>query len=481
MFSKLGKKQAFIMYWWTLDKYKHIKQIVLNGAIRTGKTDFGFRSFFNWSLHTVLKTTEKMKGYNSFLIIGATKETVYDNIIEPFVILLRVRGFKQVDSYRQLAKSKKGFFHNSSNGRITLVYKKHKITYKYLGANNKRSKISIQGGTRRGVFIDEAGLIPMSAIENAIARTVSFEDAIIWHTTNPEGSEEHEYFQTYIKGAAYKDILVLTFELTDNPKFTAKHVAYYKKVFTTTMFLRKVLGKWVKGVGGIYQKFAKERHVKKLWINLKNYNYAIFRIGIDYGEADATTFSLVGILTELRGIHLLKGKYHRNSETSYKIINDYADDFFDFVDIINAKFMEVYGKLKMLEIWVDSANLTVRNYLDKETQARKYRNIKFMRVNKVKRLSKGSSEENEQAAIKERIMVTNLLVGADMLLVDEDYPEAISAFNVAVWDKDGNRLDDSSVRFNPVDVLDSIEYTFLDLLRQFVQKVVYFNKKRRDN
>lgn len=478
MFNKLGRKQAFILFWWTLPQYKHIKQIVLNGAIRTGKTDLGFRSFFNWSLHVVKKTKDRMKGYNSFLIIGATRDTVYENIIEPFIVMLRVRGYKQVESYKQLSQSKKAFFHNSSNGRITLKHKGHKITYKYVGANSKRAVISIQGGTRRGVFIDEAALIPSSAIENAIMRTISFEDAIIWHTTNPEGDEEHEYYKQFIFAGIHKDILVLSFELTDNPMYTQKHVEYYKKVFTATMFARKVLGKWVRGTGGIYQKFLKEIHVHKLWDNLEDEGYAAFRIGVDYGEADATTYILTGILTQLRGIDILRCKYHRNSDRSYKSIDDYAEDFFDFIDMINEKFMEVYGALKPIEIFVDSANLTVRNYFMKEAQIRHYRNIKFIRVNKMSQLQKGHSDANEQRNIKERIMVNNLLIGANMFRVDEGCPEVISAYRMAIWGKDGNRLDDSSVRFNPVDVLDAIEYTFLDLMKQFLSKIVYFRRNR---
>ena len=477
MFTALGRKQALILFWWTLKQFKDIKQIVLNGAIRTGKTDLGFRSFFNWSLHVVKKTKSRVKGYNSFLIIGATRDTVYDNIIEPFIIMLRVRGFKQVESYKQLSMAKKAFFHNSSNGKVILKFKSHKIVYKYVGANSKRSVISIQGGTRHGVFIDEAALIPMTAIENAIGRTVSFEDAIIWHTTNPEGDEEHEYYKNYIYAAKAKGILVLSFALTDNPMYNEKHVAYYKKIFTATMFARKVLGKWVKGIGGIYQKFDKSIHVHNLWDNIENEDYVVFRTGIDYGESDATTFVLAGILTQLRGLDILKCKYHRNSEYSYKTIDDYADDFFDFIDVINERFMEAFGKLKMIEIYVDSANLTVKNYFEKEAAKRKYRNIKFVRVNKMQKLQKGNNDQNEQKAIKERCMVTNLLIGANMLRIDEEAKEVISALSMAVWDKNGNRLDDSAVRFNPVDVLDAMEYTFLDLLKQFVSKIVYFKRR----
>ena len=479
MFKNLGRKQAFILFWWTLKQFKHIRQIVLNGAIRTGKTDLGFRSFFNWTLHVVRKTKARVKGYNSFLIIGATRDTVYENIIEPFIVMLRVRGFRQVDSYKQLLVSKKAFFHNSSNGRITVKYRKHKITYKYVGANSKRAVISIQGGTRRGVFIDEAALIPMSAIENAIARTVSFEDSIIWHTTNPEGDEEHEYYKNFIYGAIHKDILVLSFELLDNPMYNEKHVEYYKKVFTATMFARKVLGKWVKGVGGIYQKFLKEIHVHELWNNLADQGYSAFRIGVDYGESDATTFILTGILTQLRGIDILRCKYHRNSEYSYKTIDDYAEDFFDFIDMINDKFIEVFGHLLPIEIFVDSANLTVRNYLQKEAQKRKYKNIKFIRVNKMQKLQKGNNDQNEQKAIKERILVNNLLIGAGMFRVDVGCPEVISAYGMAVWDKNGNRLDDNTLKFNPVDVLDAIEYTFLDLLKSFLSKIVYFRRAKK--
>ena len=478
MFKQLSLKQALIYNRWLLPICKHIKQIVLNGAIRTGKTDIGFRSFFRWSLHVSKRTKQKMKGWNSFLIIGATRDTVRENIIDPFIDILLAKRYVQVEMFSQLKKYKYTFFHNSSSGKIYIKHNKFIMIYKYIGANNKRSVISIQGGTRRGVFIDEAGLLPMSAIENAISRTVSFRDAIVWHTTNPEGDEEHEYFKQYIQGAWHKKILVLTFELLDNPIYTQEDVEYFRLIFTTSMFLRKVLGKWVKGIGGIYQNFKKEMHVHELWDNYDPSDYVLHRIGIDYGEGDATTFEYTGIKHQLNGIDYLLEYYHRNSERSYKNIENYCDDFLGFIDEINAKMKEVYPDrpLKMIEIWIDSANLTVKNYFRSQARAKGYKNLIFASLNKTKRLEKGSSDQNEQQAIKERCYVMNLLLGANIIRIDKNVRKLQSALSMAVWAKDGTRLDDNSQPFNPVDVLDAAEYNWLDLIKKFVNKIVFLSK-----
>lgn len=485
MFRKFSPKQVLINIWWQLPKFKHIKMIILNGAIRTGKTLIGFLSFYRWGFKTVLKTKDhdKSKGWSSFLVVGATRDTVRENIIDPFCETLTAKKYIQVEKMSQLKKYKYTFFHNSSSGRVYVKYNKVILRYKYVGANNKRSVISIQGGTYRGIFIDEAGLIPMSAIENAISRTVSFKDALIWQTTNPEGDEEHEYYQTYIKGAWHKKILVLTFELLDNPEMTQEDVEWYRKVFTTSMFLRKVLGKWVKGIGGIFQNFRKEDHGHDLWNNYDPDDYVLQRIGIDYGESDATTYEFMGIKRNLAGLDFLNEYYHRNSETSYKNIEKYCDDFFTFVDEINAKQKEVYPdrRLKMIEIWIDSANLTVKNYFKSQAAARGYKNIAFANVNKTKRLSKSHSELNEQQAIKERCYVWNLMLGAMVVRIDKfKCKRLMSALSMAVWGKDGNRLDDNTLKFNPVDVLDAAEYSWLDLIKKMVSRIVYVAKLKRD-
>jgi hypothetical protein len=140
--------------------------------------------------------------------------------------------------------------------------------------------------------------------------------------------------------------------------------------------------------------------------------------------------------------------YHKNGVSKGdKGIEEYAEDFFDFME----DYWLEFGR--PLKVYVDSANKTFWKYLRKEKIRRGIGRFTIQPVNKSIRHKK------ETDAIEERIQITNLMFGADYLLIDKDNKELIRALNEAERDKNDNRKDDSTTN---VDSLDSFEYCFLD-------------------
>jgi len=467
MFLNISQKQALAYAWWRVPKFKHNNMFVAHGAIRTGKTVFASYGFFDWAEHTVLSTpaTRYTQGWNKFNVIGATKYTTEDNVIDPIISYAKEkRGYKQVNYRARLTKYNKSIYNDRMSGVLLFKNGTHYFMFKYVGVNNKRSVISIQGATRRGTFIDEAALINVALIEQAIGRNITFPDHKIFMTCNPEGDESHDFYRQYVKGGANKGILVLQFELLDNPLFATSDVDRMRRIFTPVMYERKVLGKWVRDSGAIYKAFNVERHVDKFYDTMMHRDYAEIRIGIDYGERDATVFTLIGVKRNFMGIDVLSTYYHKNSDTSEKDINIYADDFFTWAQ-------PHFEKLKKtMLVFVESASNGVTFYkvLKKRAVELRVNWFSFKLVNKSKRLHTSTS------AIKERIDAMNIMLGADFIRIDASCKELVLAVKKSVWRDDREeRLDDKTV---DIDSLDSLEYAFVGLIPKIIERIEFLRR-----
>jgi len=465
MFLDISKKQAFTYTWWRLPQYSDYHMFVAHGAIRTGKTVFASYGFFDWAEHAVLNTPPERysQGWNKFNVIGATKYTAEDNIIDPILNYVSTkRGYNIVNYRAKLTKHNKAVYQDRSSG---LLFFKNEHTYfmfKYVGVNNKRSVISIQGATRRGTFIDEAALIDVALIEQAIGRNLTFTDHKIFMTCNPEGDDSHQFYQQYVKGGYNKGILVLQFELLDNPLFKQSDVDRMARIFTPVMYERKVLGKWVRDSGAIYKAFNQDRHVNDVYNS--GSKYAELRVGIDYGEVDATVFTLIGVRKGFEGIDVLSTYYHKNSDTSEKDINQYADDFFFWAKQHFEKFN------RRISVYVESASNGVTFYkvLKKRAVELGVNWFKFMLVNKAKRLHTSTS------AIRERIDALNIMLGAEFITIDNTCKELVLAIKKAVYMDDKEvRLDDKTV---DIDSLDSLEYAFVGLIPKIIERIEFLRR-----
>lgn len=467
MFSKISKKQAVAYMWWRIPQYQRFRMFVAHGAIRTGKTIFTAWGFFDWSEH-IIETTPREKytqGWNKFNVIAASKFTAEDNVIDPIMTYAQdKKGYAIVNARLKLVNYNKAQFLDKSSGVLTFKNNNTYFSYKYVGANNKNSIKSIQGGTRRGTFIDESALIDLNFIEQAIGRNITFPDYRVFMTCNPEGDDSHNFYQTYIKEGYFKDIMVLQFELLDNPLFNQDDVARMAKIFTPVMYERKVLGKWVRDSGAIYKKFNQEVHVDNFYDTSNGRDYADFRIGIDYGEVDATVFTLIGVRRALEGLDVISTYYHKNSDTSEKDINDYAEDFFYWAKRHYDKFNH------RITVYVESASNGVTFYkvLKKRAMELRIQFLNFKLVNKAKRL------HTSKSALKERIDTLNVMLGAEYIRIESHCRELILAIKKAVWrDDTEERLDDHSV---DIDSLDSLEYAFVGLIPKIIERIEFLRR-----
>lgn len=467
MFAKISDKQALSYFWWRLEQFKAYKMFVAHGAIRTGKTVFSSWAFFDWSEYIVKNTPNEKKpqGWNKFNVIGATRFTVRDNVVDPMLdYATQKRGYIRVSTRKDLRKYFRSVYIDGMEGVVTFKNDKSFWTFKYMGVNNKRSVISLQGGTRRGTFIDEAALISIPLIEQAIGRNITFEDHKVFMTCNPEGDDTHDFYQQYIKGGKHKSILVLQYELLDNPLFNLADVERMRKLFTPVMFERRVLGLWVRDSGVIYKKFSERRHVHAFYDEVDDLTYADLRVGVDYGEVDATVFTLTGMLKGWSGLDVISAYYHKNSDTSEKDINDYTDDFFEWITKHYSKFR------KRITVYVESASNGVTFYklLKKRAVELGIRWLMFKLVNKAKRLQTSSS------AIKERIDTYNIMLGADFIRIEQACRNLIMASKKSVWHDDKEeRLDDKSV---DIDSLDSFEYSWVSLIPKIIERIEFLRR-----
>lgn len=427
MYKTFTDKQILAYLWWRYPQYKDFKRIVLNGAIRTGKTDLGLsRGFLDWAYDRIDDSPIKVKGWNRFYVTGYTKSNVEETVIDPLIDYAEKKGY--------LVRK------NGTSGYVYIKRikddKSQTMIIRYFGMDNKVAFKRAQGLTYRGGAVDEGGLIDIKSIETLEGRCITFKDYKQFITTNPEGDETHEFYSHYIKGGFHKKTLVLTFELLDNPLFEQADEDYYKKVFTPTMFLRKVKGKWVRSEGAIYKKFAKHHQVD-LQTDFDPSEYIRFNIGVDYGETDATVFTLVGVRKGLRGLDVIDTLYHKNDEYSDKAADDYEDDFakwaIEWRDKCKKPF-QTYTEINLYRMLLKDRRLAGVAIINKAIKKPEYANKK---------------------AIQERINMTNMLFGANMLRIHNGCKELISSLNNTPYDDKGIRLDNKSTN---IDSLDSMEY-----------------------
>jgi PBSX family phage terminase large subunit len=435
MYQSFSEKQQLAYVWWRLDEFAEFKRCIWNGAIRTGKTDIGLsRSFIDWAFDVINNSEIKVKGWNRFFITGYTKTNIEETVVDPLIDYCNKKGYythsNKTTGYIYIKRIKNG--------------ESQTVIIRYFGMDNSVAFKRAQGLTYRGGAIDEAGLISIKSIETLEGRCITFKDYKIFMTTNPEGDQTHEFYTHYIKGGYNKGTLISTFELLDNPLFTQADEDYYKKVFTPTMFQRKIKGRWVRAEGAIYKKFD-IKHIQKVLKNFKKEDYMRYTIGVDYGETDPTVFTFEGMRKNYSGLDIIKTYFHKNSEYDDKAIDDYLNDFVEFAlecyELARAPIY-VYTEINLYRLLRKDNRLRGKCIINKAIKKPEYENKK---------------------AIQERINITNMMFGANYLRIDEACVELISSLNNTPYDKNGVRLDNATTQVDP---LDSMEYGFIPSMTQ---------------
>lgn len=458
MFTTFSEKQVVLHNVEELFPYQEL--YVVHGAIRTGKTIIGSRS---WLLHRLEMTAatldeEKSKGWNRYAIVGVTRPIVYENIITDLMLFLKDLGYKERKRLVDL-KTKKGksYFLNGQSGYLYIRYKTKISVFRYFGLDKENADRYMRGSTYRSVLVDEAPLISINLLSKLLGRTLTFRDRKNMFIGNPEGDEDHDFYKTYIIDGYKKNYAVLHFMFLDNPLFTQKDVDELKLKLPPNMFAQQIQGKWVLITEGpCYPKFNDDFVISAS--TMMKFNIEILSIGIDTGYTDSFHIHLTGLTRKLDEVCYLDEFFHQNDPSlqNDKGPFEYIEDFVNEVTRYYEEYCIPFG-IRVIEVYVDSADKGFRIALEKIVRERRLYWISIKRLNKKETLLK------EKSNIKSRIVFENILQGYGKVWYSERVPHLIESTKKAEF-KNNIRLDNKKTA-KYIGSLDAKEYSTMSRMK----------------
>lgn len=263
-FAELSDNQRQVFRWWN---DRNLDALICDGSVRSGKTAAMSCSYILWAMMNFNKA--------NFGICGNTVQAVERNIVGPFLQMTDITYYFKL----KYVSAGKHLLTVSGGGKENYFY--------IFGGKDEASYKLIQGFTLAGVFFDEVALMPESFVNQAIARTLSVDDAKLWFNCNPD-SPNHWFYTNWILKAEEKKALRLHFTMQDNPTMTPEKIARTENMFSGVFYDRYVLGKWVVAEGLVYTMFDKTKH-----INVPDQLPAgDWYISIDYGTLNPTSMGL---------------------------------------------------------------------------------------------------------------------------------------------------------------------------------------------
>lgn len=267
------------------------------------------------------------------------------------------------------------------------------------------------------------------------------------HWTNVYKSELLETNQMTILETTYKDIERLL------PREKLNEINLMKELdYETYRF--EFLGEFGLLSNAVYRQYNYQNLIDREKFN--SYNYRL-QVGVDYGDSDATTFTLSAISKDFGDVRVLATYYHKNGVSQGdKDINDYANDL--------VKFCKYYGELYRtnINVFIDSASLSFYKVVTNLLNVLNVGGIFISKVNKRKGINKESN-------IASRIMLTQLLMSTKRLHIQQQCDNLLNALETAQYDNNGVRKDDGT---SDIDSLDSFEYSFLNYIDTIYSSVI---------
>lgn len=257
-FEKLSKKQGEILKF----IFEDYDILICDGAVRSGKTVVMIMAFVMWAM-------SNFDGEN-FAICGKTVQNTEKNVLKP---LMSIEGLPYKMSYKR------------SEHMLTVRCSKRENSFYIYGGRDESSYTLIQGITLAGVFFDEIALQPKSFAEQAVSRTLTFENAKLWFNCNPE-SPGHWFYEDYIENLP-KNAKRLHFLMNDNPIMTDEKIKKAESRFSGVFYDRYIRGLWVAAEGLVYKVFDEKKHVTDHVP--KNGRYYI---SVDYGTLNPCSMGL---------------------------------------------------------------------------------------------------------------------------------------------------------------------------------------------
>lgn len=263
MINKLSAKQKQIMKFVVSD----CKYLICDGAVRSGKTVIMSMAFIIWAMETFEGCI--------FAICSKTVANAERNVLNPLIsnaVLPYTMKYHRAERYLSV----------TCGGKENRFY--------LFGGKDESSYALIQGITLAGVFLDEVALMPRSFVEQAISRTLTYDNKKIWFNCNPEG-QLHWFNQEWIIPAdsGEKPVKHLHFLMSDNPIMSQEAIAETENMFSGVFYDRYIKGLWVAAEGLIYDMFNQNIHV----IDADKLEYeGSYYVSSDYGIQNANVFLL---------------------------------------------------------------------------------------------------------------------------------------------------------------------------------------------
>lgn len=185
---------------------------------------------------------------------------------------------------------------------------------------------------------------------NQITARLSVEGAKIWTTSNPN-SPYHWFYKKVICRLPELNGLYVHFTMDDNPSLGEDVKERYKSMYSGVWASRYIKGRWAVADGLIYDMFDDSVNI----VDEEDIPYedaVSWRIGVDYGTGNATTFQL-GFVDSAGVIYIVREYYFAGrkeaQETgdfdSQKTDLEYTDDMRKFIldnyNLTNLTYREI--------------------------------------------------------------------------------------------------------------------------------------------
>ena len=389
--------------------------LICSGSVRSGKTLSVVIAFVIWAMEYFDKAI--------FAICGKTVSSAERNIIMPFQT---IDNLPYSVDYRR------------SDRLMNVTCGKRSNLFYIFGGKDESSYALIQGITLSGVLLDEVALMPKSFVDQALARTLSVENAKIWFTCNPE-SPEHWFHTDYILGNQ-PGIKRLHFLMEDNPIMTPEKIKRAEQIFTGVFFQRYILGLWVRAEGVIFRQFADN---PSNWLideltesEMRSLRFITF--GVDYGENKShTVFVATGFNRNASSIYALAER-----KLDSKGIDPVAIEnaFVDFVRDI----MRLYPGVRLTYAFCDHPE-TITNGINKRLQKER---LPLVAV---------TARKEE---INTRIYAQDKMLNLGIMKIHKRCPMLVHSLSNQVWDE--KKTGDVRLDNNPdiADIADAWEYSW---------------------
>lgn len=419
--EKISEKQKQIL------KFPFVsnnKSLIADGAVRSGKTVFMFMSFILWAM--------RFFNNQSFAICGKTIQSVERNlvsIIPDNEVLTSMFKFKY--------KSGKHILEVSGQGKTNFFHT--------FGGKDESSASLIQGMTLSGVLFDEVALMPRSFVEQAIARTLTIDNARLFFNCNPE-HPEHWFYKEWIldaDGENIKNSKHLHFLMQDNPILSENAIKEAEKLYTGVFYDRFIRGLWVVAEGIVYKHFDNKCSVDEYFDTLhekhfildenKQRKYGKYYLSIDYGTINPFSCGLWFVTNEKA--YRVKEYYYKSRETGkQKTDREYVNDIKKFI-----------GKRPIEIVVVDPSASSFIAELRKA----------------------GFKVRKAQNEVIDGIRVVDTFLNNKLLMIDEKCKECLREFNMYRWDEKANSDKVIKEYDHSMDEIRYFCYTILRFLPQF--------------